>query len=69
MKILIADDESIIRLGLKAMLEQLGHDVVTAMNGREAIQMVTRFEPDLAILDIKMPVSYTHLTLPTSDLV
>ncbi len=55
MKILIADDESIIRLGLKAMLEQLGHDVVTAMNGREAIQMVTRFEPDLAILDIKMP--------------
>lgn len=55
MKILIADDESIIRLGLKAMLEQLGHDVVTALNGREAIQMATRFEPDLAILDIKMP--------------
>lgn len=55
MRILIADDESIIRMGLKSMLQQLGHDVWTAVNGREAIQMASRHEPDLAILDIKMP--------------
>lgn len=55
MRILIADDESIIRLGLKAMLQEMGHEVIAAMNGREAIQMAKRQQPDLAILDIKMP--------------
>jgi len=55
MRILIADDESIIRLGLKAMLEGLGHQVWAATNGREALQMVPRHDPELAILDIKMP--------------
>jgi response regulator NasT len=55
MRILIADDEPIIRLGLKAMLQELGHEVLTAMDGREALQMVRHHRPDLAILDIKMP--------------
>lgn len=55
MRILVADDEAIIRLGLKTMLQELGHEVIAAMNGREAIQMAARQLPDLAILDIKMP--------------
>jgi AmiR/NasT family two-component response regulator len=55
MLILIADDEAIIRLGLKTMLQELGHEVIVAMNGREAIQMAERQTPDLAILDIMMP--------------
>lgn len=55
MRILIADDESIIRLGLQAMLREMGHVVVTASNGREALQMARRHNPDLAILDVKMP--------------
>jgi two-component system, response regulator PdtaR len=55
MRILIADDESIIRLGLKAMLGEMGHEVIMAVNGREAIQMAQRHQPDLAILDIRMP--------------
>ncbi len=55
MRILIADDEAIIRLGLKTMLQEMGHQVISAMNGREAIQMAARQQPDLAILDIKMP--------------
>jgi response regulator NasT len=55
MKILIADDESIIRLGLKAMLQEMGHQVLAATNGREALQMARRHRPELAILDIKMP--------------
>lgn len=55
MRILIADDESIIRMGLKAMLQNMGHDVIAATNGREALQMARRHLPDLAIFDIKMP--------------
>lgn len=57
MQILIADDESIIRMGLKAMLQEMGHEVITAVNGREALEMVRRHQPDLAILDIKMPLT------------
>lgn len=55
MKILIADDEPIIRLGLKSMLQGMGHEVTSATNGSEAVQMVSRYPFDLAILDIKMP--------------
>lgn len=55
MRILIADDESIIRLGLKKMLQEMGHEVITAVNGREAIGMARQQQLDLAILDIKMP--------------
>ena len=55
MRILIAEDESIIRLGLKTMLQEMGHEVYAATNGREALQMARRHDPELAILDIKMP--------------
>jgi response regulator NasT len=54
-KILIADDEAIIRMGLKVMLQELGHEVLAAANGREALQMARHHRPDLAIFDIKMP--------------
>ena len=55
MRILIADDESIIRMGIKSMLQEMGHDVFAATNGREALQMARSHRPDMAILDIKMP--------------
>ncbi len=56
MKILIADDEALIRIGLRSMLEQAGHQVVaTATNGRAALELAQTAEPDLVILDIKMP--------------
>jgi two-component system, response regulator PdtaR len=57
MLVLIAEDESIIRLGLKAMLQEMGHEVVMASNGREALEQARRHKPDFAILDIKMPLS------------
>jgi two-component system, response regulator PdtaR len=57
MLILIAEDESVIRLGLKAMLQEMGHEVVMAANGREALEQARRQLPDLAILDIKMPLT------------
>lgn len=55
MLILLADDESIIRLGLKSMLQEMGHQVISATNGREALRLAEQHDPDLAILDIKMP--------------
>ncbi|MFQ5856709.1 MAG: ANTAR domain-containing response regulator [Anaerolineae bacterium] len=55
-RILIADDESIIRMGLQVMLRDLGYQVAgTARDGIEALDMVREKPPDLAILDIKMP--------------
>lgn len=55
MRIVIAEDESIIRLGIKRMLQEMGHEVYAAANGREALEMARRHQPELAILDIKMP--------------
>lgn len=56
LRILIADDESIIRLDLKKILEKMGHKVVEeASDGRTAVELARRSKPDLAILDIKMP--------------
>lgn len=55
MRILIADDESIIRLGLRSMLREMGHEVLAAANGREALEMARNHPIDLALLDIKMP--------------
>lgn len=55
MRVLIADDEPIIRMGLQSMLQELGHAVITAANGREALQQARHHQPQMAILDIKMP--------------
>lgn len=56
MKILIADDEAVIRIGLRAMLEQAGHRIVgTVTNGRAVLELMPTAKPDLVILDIKMP--------------
>jgi len=56
MRILIADDESLIRLGLRKMLEEAGHQVVAAApDGRTALRMARDLDPELAILDVKMP--------------
>jgi AmiR/NasT family two-component response regulator len=55
LNILVADDESIIRLGLKQILEEAGHTVSTAENGVAALRQAEGFTPDLVILDIKMP--------------
>ncbi len=53
--ILIADDESMIRLGLKTILEEAGHTVYAAENGVAALKLAEGCTPDLVILDIKMP--------------
>ena len=54
-KILVADDEMSIRLLYSEELKEEGYDVVTASNGKEALEIVGREPLDLVILDIKMP--------------
>jgi len=55
-RIVIADDESLIRMDLREMLAHLGYDVVgEAADGRSAIELARQLHPDLIIMDIKMP--------------
>ncbi len=55
-RVVIAEDEAIVRLDLKEILEEEGYDVVGETGrGDEAVELVRRERPDLAILDIKMP--------------
>jgi response regulator NasT len=55
-RVVIAEDEAIIRLDLKETLEEEGYEVVGETGrGDEAVELVRTLEPDLAILDIKMP--------------
>ena len=56
-RIIVAEDETLIRMDLVEMLREAGYDVVgAAMDGSEAIELVESLKPDLAILDVKMPV-------------
>ena len=56
-RILVAEDEALIRMDLIEMLREAGYDVVAeATNGEEAIALATEHKPDLCILDVKMPV-------------
>ena len=55
-RIIIADDESLIRLDLREMLGHLGYDVIAeAGDGRTALDLAKKLQPDLVIMDIKMP--------------
>ena len=56
-RILIADDHSVVRAGLKALLEHQGHFrvIAEASTGEEAIEQSQTHRPDVAVLDIRMP--------------
>ena len=56
LRIVIADNESIIRMDLREMLEDAGHEVVgEAVDGWHAVEITRSRRPDLVIMDIKMP--------------
>ena len=55
-RVLICEDETIIRLDLRQLLEGAGYEVVAeARDGEEAVELALEHEPDLAIMDVKMP--------------
>jgi AmiR/NasT family two-component response regulator len=55
-RILIAEDETIIRLDLRELLEQAGFEVCAeAKDGLEAVELARSEQPDIAVLDVKMP--------------
>jgi DNA-binding NarL/FixJ family response regulator len=56
-RILLADDHTVIRSGLRLLLEQQSdlNVVAEAGNGREAVELVPKFRPEVAVLDIGMP--------------
>ncbi|HVS85583.1 MAG TPA: response regulator [Gaiellaceae bacterium] len=56
MRVLLAEDESLIRLDLRGLLERAGHEVCAeARNGVEAVELARATEPDIALLDVRMP--------------
>jgi CheY-like chemotaxis protein len=73
-KILVVDDEENIRLLYEEELKEEGYEVITASNGREGLESVKAYNPDLVVLDIRMPemdgieflrtIRETHRNLP-----
>jgi CheY-like chemotaxis protein len=61
--VLIVDDELDIVEAVKAILEEERYNVVTCGNGREALQRLSESHPDLAIVDIMMPVMNGYETI------
>jgi len=54
-KILVADDNQQIRLLVSAALRLLGHELLMAVDGEEALKIATEEHPDLILLDVQMP--------------
>ena len=56
-RIVVAEDEALIRMDLVEMLNEAGYEVLAqAADGLQAIDLVKEYKPDLAILDVKMPI-------------
>jgi CheY-like chemotaxis protein len=54
-KVLIADDDRLVRAMLADLLSELGHAVVAAENGADAVALATRERPDVVVVDFLMP--------------
>lgn len=55
-RIVVAEDEALIRLDLTEMLQEAGYEVAgQAINGEQAVELATELTPDLVIMDVKMP--------------
>jgi len=56
-RVVVAEDETLIRLDIVEMLQQEGYDVVAqASNGEQAVDLAREHRPDLVLMDVKMPV-------------
>ncbi|MHB1570304.1 MAG: response regulator, partial [Solirubrobacteraceae bacterium] len=60
MRVAVADDAALLREGLTRLLNEAGFEVVgTASDGDELLEMVQRTQPDVAVIDIRMPPTHT----------
>ena len=66
--VLIVEDQETLSEPLAFLLRKEGFDVIIAPDGPTGLREFSQHEISIVLLDL-MPVSYTHLTLPTSDLV
>lgn len=56
MRIVLADDHALFRDGVSSLLQAWGHDVIGhAADGAEAVELVVRLQPDLVLMDVRMP--------------
>src|SRR5687768_17807550 len=56
-RVLLADDHQLFRQGLRVLLESAGHEIVgEAADGREALTLSETLQPDIAVLDLSMPI-------------
>ncbi|MCB0377094.1 MAG: response regulator [Bdellovibrionales bacterium] len=55
MKVLIVDDENLVRLSLQRAFEKAGHEVQLAEDGRQGIELWRSWQPDCVVLDVLMP--------------
>jgi two-component system cell cycle sensor histidine kinase/response regulator CckA len=55
LRFLLAEDEELVAEGLRILLEDGGHTVEIAANGKAAIEAADRFEPDVMVLDVRLP--------------
>lgn len=58
--ILVAEDDSVTRMLIEKALAPLGHTIVTAENGKEALEQAERHHPDLVLLDVLMPQGHGY---------
>ena len=70
-RVLLAEDHLLVRAGIRALLDGFGDVEVVGevTGGTEVLPAVAALTPDVVLMDISMPVSYTHLTLPTKRIV
>ena len=66
MKIAIIEDDKITRLELSKLLNSHGYETVLLTDFENLSEESKKYSFDLILLDINLPVSYTHLTLPTN---
>src|ERR1700722_11632012 len=60
MRVVIAEDSAVVRAGLAAILADRGHQVVAAVgNGEALLAAVAEYEPDVTVVDVRMPPGYT----------
>ncbi|MDQ3123699.1 MAG: response regulator [bacterium] len=55
MKILVVEDEKVLNSAYQTILEKTGHDVKVAYDGEEALTVLEKFDPEVILLDLKMP--------------